>query len=61
MILYGVRWEEKENGGFTRSEFIKPEEAISKAKELKTEGKFNVNIKLVDSRTSEFKGDLSFE
>jgi hypothetical protein len=61
MILYGVRWEEVENNGFTRSEFVKPEEAISKAKELKAEGKFNVNIKLVDSKTSEFKGELSFE
>lgn len=61
MILFGVRWEEKENDGFTRSEFVKADEAIEKAKELKNEGKFNINIKLVDTKTGEFKGNLSFE
>lgn len=61
MILYGVRWEEKEDSGFVRSEFIEQKEAIGRAKELKHEGKFNVNIKLVDTKTGHFKGELSFE
>lgn len=61
MILYGVRWEEKQDSGFIRSEFIKAEEAIDKAKELKQDDKINVNIKLVDTKTGHFKGELSFD
>jgi hypothetical protein len=61
MTLYGVRWEEEENGGFKLSEFMLVEEAIICAKNLKSEGKYNVNIKLVDSKTYDLIGDLSFE
>jgi hypothetical protein len=61
MILFGVRWEEEENSGFTRSEFVKPEEAIAKARDLVHDGKFNINIKLVDTKDGKFKGDLHFD
>lgn len=61
MILYGVRWQDEEGKGFMRSEFTKAEQAISKAKALETEGKFNVNIKMVDSKNDKFVGDLTFK
>jgi hypothetical protein len=60
MILFGVRWEEEKDSGFTRSEFIKEDEAIAKARDLVHDGKFNVNIKLVDTKDGQFKGDLQF-
>lgn len=61
MILYGVRWQEEENKGFMRSEFPKPEQAIAKAKELDSEGKLNVNIKLIDISADKFVGELHFK
>ncbi|MFB1100879.1 hypothetical protein [Terribacillus sp. JSM ZJ617] len=61
MILHAVRWKEAEDKSFIRSEFVVPEEAIAKAKELKEAGKHDVNIKLVDTRTDKFVGNLSLE
>lgn len=61
MILYGVRWQEKDGKGFMRSEFPKAEQAIAKAKELESQGKLNVNIQLVDTVSDKFVGNLDFK
>lgn len=61
MILYAVRWQENEDAGFTRSEFIKPQEAMEAAKEFQKQKKLNVNIKLVDTKNDKFIGEIEVE
>lgn len=61
MILHGVRWRNEGNEGFMRSEFRSAEEAIEAAKKLDAEGEGDVNIKLVDTVTGKFVGELHFK
>lgn len=61
MDLYAVRWEEVENDGFKRTEFPKLEDAKKKALELKLEGKFNINLKIVDSFNGNILAEVKLE
>lgn len=60
MILHAVRWKEQENSGFTRTEFLSLDEAVTKAKKLIEEGKLEVNVRLVDPKTDKFVGDVVY-